>query len=239
MKIAIIEDSPKEEQQLVEYLQTYNQLQHLEMDIDHFEDGESFLQSDYGEYDIIFIDIYLTGINGLEIAKVIRQKDAEKILIFTTTSKDHAVESYRVKAFDYLLKPYQYELLVEVMERCLKQLNAKSKYIQVKEGRIQVKVLLKDIIYTDYNNHYIQIHTIERMIKSYMPFDQFAPMLLCYPSFLNCYRNCIINMDKVSKMDTTDFLMDNQERIPIARAKRAEIRQQYADYQFAKLEGTL
>lgn len=239
MKIAIIEDSPQEQYQLIEYLKTYNQLKHLELEIDHFESGEVFFASNNEDYDILFIDVYLSGMNGLEIAKRIRQKNEDKILIFVTTSKDHAVESYRVNAFDYLVKPYQYELLVEVMERCLKQLNTKSNYIQVKEGRIQVKVLLKDIIYTDYNNHYIQIHTAKRIIKSYMPFDQFAPMLLGNPSFLNCYRNCIINMDKVSKMDTTDFLMDNQERIPIARAKRAEIRQKYADYQFAILEGTV
>lgn len=73
-------------------------------------------------------------------------------------------------------------------------------------------------MYTDYYNHYIQIHTPNRMIKTYMSFAEFSPLLLKYKQFISPYRNCMINMDYVQQMDDHDFLMKDQVQIPINRA---------------------
>ena len=100
-----------------------------------------------------------------------------------------------------------------------------------------VKILIRDILYADYDNHYIQIHNKENIIKTYLSFQDFSPLLLKYPQFLNCYRNCIINMDSVDSLHDHDFVLTNGERLPITREKRLEIRQLYADYAFQKLNG--
>lgn len=97
------------------------------------------------------------------------------------------------------------------------------------------RILIRDIMYTDYYNHYIQIHTPGRMIKTYMSFAEFSPLLLKYKQFLSPYRNCMINMDYVQQMDDHDFLMKDQVQIPINRARKSEIRQAYADYSFKRL----
>ena len=185
----------------------------------------------------IFLDIYMPGLSGIETASEIRKLDANCLLVFSTTSSDFAVKSFRVRAFDYLVKPYKYEQLAEIMTLAEKALNKSSRYIEVKESREMVKILIRDILYADYDNHYIQIHTKENIIKTYLSFQDFSPLLLKYPQFLNCYRNCIINMDSVDSLHDNDFVLTNGERLPITRAKRLEIRQLYADYAFQKLNG--
>ena len=78
-----------------------------------------------------------------------------------------------------------------------------SHYIEVKESRVMVKIPIDTILYTDYFNHYIQIHLADRIVKTYMRFEDFSKLLLCYPQFISCYRNCIINLDKVVRLEKT------------------------------------
>ena len=126
------------------------------------------------------------------------------------------------------------------MEYCLSRMQKGQRhYIEVKESRIMTKIRLDDILYTDYFNHYIQIHLSERIVRTYMRFSDFSPMLLCYPQFICCFRNCIINMDKVTSLLKTDFVLSSGERLPITRNLRPQVQQEYADYQFRKLNGGL
>lgn len=238
MNIAIVEDLYADRRFLCDLVSRYCQKNRIVVQTQLFESGESFLaRFSRGQYDIIFLDIYMAGIDGMQTAQEIRRIDADCLLIFTTSSESHAVRSFRVRAFDYLVKPYSYEQFEEVMRLCDSALAKQARYIEVKEGRALRKILLPDIIYTDYYNHYIQIHTASQMIRTYISFKEFAPLLLKYPQFLCCYRNCIINMDRVNLMDEKDFVMENGERMPISRSQRNEIRQHYADYVFESLNG--
>jgi DNA-binding LytR/AlgR family response regulator len=112
-----------------------------------------------------------------------------------------------------------------------------SHYIEVKESRVMVKIPIDTILYTDYFNHYIQIHLADRIVKTYMRFEDFSKLLLCYPQFISCYRNCIINLDKVVRLEKTSFVLTSGEHLPITRSLRLQIHQQYADYQFRKING--
>lgn len=238
MNIAIIDDNPDDRATLFGYLETYFNDFPIYKTIQAFDNAEAFLDVwKKGIFDLIFIDIILSGISGMETAAKIRAEDSDCLIIFSSYSKEYGVQSYRVRAFDYLLKPYTYEQFKGTLGLCKAEFQRRGKYIEVKESRTYVKILLDDIIFTDYFNHYIQIHTESRMIRSYMRFDAFAPMLLAYPQFLCCYRNCIVNMDKVASIEKYDFVMATREHVPITRANRQSICQQYADYQFNKLNG--
>ncbi len=238
MNIAIIDDNQEDRSLLLGYFDEYFKQFPIYKTIQVFDSGESFMRSwKKGAFDFIFIDIVLGDSNGVEIAGRIRQDDPDCLIIFSSVSSEYGVQSYRVRAFDYLLKPYSYAQFKATLDLCHKEFQKHGKFIEVKESRTYVKILLDDIIFTDYFNHYIQIHTRQRVVKSYLRFEAFAPMLLAYPQFLCCYRNCIINMDKVSSVEKFDFVMNTREHVPITRAERRAIYQQYADYQFNKLSG--
>lgn len=237
MQIAIVDDNELDSKLLSSYIKTYSYQSQILPHVEIFSSSQSFLKSfECTTYHVVFLDVYIDEINGMNIAEKIREKDEKVIIIFNTCSLDHAIRGYRVRATDYLVKPCTYSEFEKTINHCTKIINNQSRFIEVKDGRIFVKILLSEIVYVDYSNHYIQIHTRNRIIKSYQYFDDFAPTLLEYDNFLHCYRNCIINMDEVATLDVNDFIMKTKERIPIAKAKRTMIRQQYADYKFKKLE---
>ena len=238
MNIAIIEDSGQELSLLERCLQSYLSSRQVYRVIDTYTSGEAFLENSPSKsYDLVFLDILMEGISGIEVARKIRETDSECLLIFISSSKEYALQGFEVRAFDYLLKPLSEERFQKTMDLCQNELAKHIRYIEVKESRTLVKIPLNEIIYTDYYNHYIQIHTAARLIRSYQQFDVFSPLLLCYPQFLCCYRNCIVNMDHVDSVDKHDFVMENGERVPITRGNRNSIYQQYADYQFLKING--
>ncbi len=238
MNIAIIEDSGQELSLLERCLQSYLSSRQVYRVIDTYTSGEAFLENwPSKSYDLVFLDILMEGISGIEVARKIRETDSECLLIFISSSKEYALQCFEVRAFDYLLKPLSEERFQKTMDLCQNELAKHIRYIEVKESRTLVKIPLNEIIYTDYYNHYIQIHTAARLIRSYQQFDVFSPLLLCYPQFLCCYRNCIVNMDHVDSVDKHDFVMENGERVPITRGNRNSIYQQYADYQFLKING--
>lgn len=238
MNIAIVDDNMKECKDLINYIKQYCTEHQIHSQIRSFETGSEFL-SDFqnNTYDLIFLDIYLGEENGVEIARSIREKNTNVAIIFSTSSEAHAIEGFQVRAVDYLVKPYDHDTFSRTMDHCTQSISKHSYYIEVKEGRHYTKIFVTDIIYTDYYNHYIQIHTKDRVIRSYMSFSDFSPLLEQYPQFLSCCRNCLINMDEVESLEPQDFLMTNGERIPITRVLRSVVRQTYADYMFNWVSG--
>ena len=235
MKIAVIDDSAEDRKLLAEKIQNFCLRESLIYEIRSFSSGNEFLLDSRTDWDIIFLDIFMNEIDGMTVARTLRGNNVSSLIVFTTSSRDYAIESYDVRAFHYLVKPIEQDKLDEVLRLSEKSIRSRNHYIEVKEGRIMSRILIRDIMYTDYYNHYIQIHTPGRMIKTYMSFAEFSPLLLKYKQFLSPYRNCMINMDYVQQMDDHDFLMKDQVQIPINRARKSEIRQAYADYSFKRL----
>lgn len=235
MKIAVINDSAEDRKLLAEKIQNFCLRESLIYEIRSFSSGNEFLLASRTDWDIIFLDIFMNEIDGMTVARTLRGNNVSSLIVFTTSSRDYAIESYDVRAFHYLVKPIEQDKLDEVLRLSEKSIRSRNHYIEVKEGRIMSRILIRDIMYTDYYNHYIQIHTPGRMIKTYMSFAEFSPLLLKYKQFLSPYRNCMINMDYVQQMDDHDFLMKDQVQIPINRARKSEIRQAYADYSFKRL----
>ncbi len=240
MNIAIIDDSIEESCHLSHFIETYCSDAHLSQNTSVFTSTTRFLKSwRSGAFDLVFVDIYFGDTPaGIRLAERIRRDDSACSIIFTTVSTDFALAGFEIRALDYLVKPISYSKFCHTMDFYLAHLPKKqSPYIEVKESRIMVKIPIDSILYTDYFNHYIQIHLDDKIIRTYMRFAEFSPMLLDYPQFICCYRNCIINMDKVAALEKTEFIITSGEHLPITRNLRPQIHQEYADYQFHKLNG--
>lgn len=190
MKIAVIDDSAEDRKLLAEKIQNFCLRESLIYEIRSFSSGNEFLLASRTDWDIIFLDIFMNEIDGMTVARTLRGNNVSSLIVFTTSSRDYAIESYDVRAFHYLVKPIEQDKLDEVLRLSEKSIRSLQHYIEVKEGRIMSRILIRDIMYTDYYNHYIQIHTPGRMIKTYMSFAEFSPLLLKYKQFLSPYRNC-------------------------------------------------
>lgn len=238
MTIAIMDDSTQDIKTLYEHISRYCKEHKTHMQIKSFTNEAALLQSLKSEkYSLVFLDIYMQESSGIQTAKKLRKLCPKCQIIFCTNSSEHAVKAFRLHALDYLTKPYTYAQLEDALNHYESIAERFAHYIELKEGRYQTRVLITDIMYADYRNHYIQVHTTSSVIRSYMSFGNFSPMLAPYGQFLWCYRNCMVNMDYVDSWDDTHFILKNGENIPIFKTCKREIIQAYANYVFEYVNG--
>lgn len=204
-----------------------------------FASGEAFLETfQKGLYDIIFLDIYMDGITGMDTAKRIRALDGDCRLIFITSTIEFAVDSYDVDSSYYLVKPYPYEKLCQALTRCSASLieNSQSLLVPTKNG--SVRLFLHSIAYTEYSNRRILIHQKNgEELTVTISQKELSETLLAYPYFCDCYRGILVNLESVSRLLDGGFLLDSGQTIPISRLKYREVREQFLQFSYAATRG--
>ena len=150
MNIAIIDDISTDAEALKNIAVSYFEKKQIRAEICHFFSAEEFFE-DYqpGKFQILFLDIYMDGMTGMEAARRIRRQSDNCILVFVTTSSDFAVESYDVGASYYLLKPFQPEKLCSILDSFQSRHLLASRYIEVVSDRVPIRVPLRSILYAD------------------------------------------------------------------------------------------
>ncbi len=200
--------------------------------VEEFSSGEDFLSQFQPEaWDVIFIDQYMAGLSGIDTARKIREQDKLAALVFVTTSVSHAVESYGVRACGYLVKPYDYGDFEKTMELAGLEKIRNARFIRVERE----KVLLREILWCDKDEHYTQIHTDRRgVLRFRLSFAELNGLLAPYPQFLPCYKGCIVNAERVERIDALAFRMDNGASVPFARREKKKLEGLYSAYLFQR-----
>lgn len=177
----------------------------------------------------------MDGINGIEIARNFRKFNKDCMLIFTTTSRDHALEGFQVRAMHYLVKPYSEEDLISLFDEILSRIPAPEKILELKINGSDLQVPFKTIIHAEHFSHMIRIFTTtgkELVIRQ--SFGTFTAPLIEDSRFFICNRGTIINMEHAIDFDGTMFLMDNGNKIGVSRELSKSARQHFMDYLFQK-----
>ena len=232
MHIGICDDCKSDMELLIRYIKQYMDTLHLDYTLSTFESGEDFLESiPTNKYDMVFFDIYMKEKTGVETAGILRKTDQNCLIIFTTTSLDHALDGFAVGAVHYLVKPLNYEDVEVGLNRC-KQLFAQAeKYIEVKTGRVITPILIKDMVFAEVYSNKVLIHTNSEEIKAYISLDELTKLL---PSdiFLRCHRSYIVNMNYISSQEGSDFILKNGAKVPIPKKELQLMRKYYTEYLF-------
>ena len=168
LRIAIVEDNPDELKVLVKALNTYSSNRDEEFKITHFPSGESFLEGYTKGFDLIFFDIALSGLSGMQTAESLRKIDADIPIIFVTNLAQFAVKGYEVDAYAFIVKPVNYPDLEFKMDKLIERIRSKQeKKILIKTGPQHVAVLVSDILYVEILGHKIIYHTIRGDFETY------------------------------------------------------------------------
>ena len=229
LQIAICEDSKSEEETLTMLIHESR----LPVNIQSFSTGEAFLEVfAAGIYDLIFLDVYMGELTGVQTAERIRALDTQVVIVFTTTSEDFTREGYRLNAYKYMLKPISYEDVLDSLELAtIKRDRAQGATIQIVCEGEPVTLPLANIEFIEASNRrsifnmedgstYATLTTIDALEK-----------LLPSPRFLRSHRAFIVNLDHVIDVDE-DFIMDNGTRAYIRVKDFRKIKHAYDDYLF-------
>ncbi len=231
MKIAIVDDDERIYERLSGYMR---ELLGGSVIIHGFSSGEEFLSSfKCGAFDIVFLDIFMEQLTGMDVAREIRKTDKAVEIVFSTTSNEYASESYEVNACYYLHKPFGIERVRAMLER----INAAEL-----EARLTVKLpdggsaVLRDIIYADFADHKVTLHLkdgINQTVRA--PFAEIEALLCAYPYFISPSKGIIINFHEVKCQNDGTLTMNGGSIVPISRRKAKEVAEAYSSFRFEKL----
>ena len=201
--------------------------------IEYFECGEDLVEkyeSGKQKYDLLILDIYMKYMDGMDAAKRIRRYDRNAAIIFLTTTPDYAVESYEVRATDYLLKPVSEGWMGEALNHFLEE-----HYPKVRQSLLMIsgssgrRIAYDDILYIESRRMNLRVvcskgveHTIRKKlddVQEELPENR----------FLRCNQSFIVNMDYIRDADN-NFTMCNGDIIPIKVREKKKIRKRYFDY---------
>lgn len=238
MRIAIVDDNGAERGALAAQVRAALERRCIAGAIMEYADGNSFLAAARAErFALAFLDIYMEGMDGVSAARALRAFDTDCALVFTTTSTDHALDGYRVRAMQYLVKPYTAAEVEGVFDELARLLPAPEQYIQVKAGRQALRLRLGDILYAEHFQHQIHIHTADsRETVSRMTFGDFAAQLSGDRRFLICGRGVLVNLAHVSDFDGRAFTLPGAV-LPVSRSFADKARAAFGEYLFRRKEG--
>ena len=230
MRIAICEDNANDAAEIRSYLEQHFERNGFVGEIDAFKSGEALLASfSPGAYDIVFLDIYLDGISGIDAARKIRDTDPDCTLVFITIDSAHMPAGFALRAASYVVKPITPEQMETALLQCRRIFLKNARYIEVKTGGQNVRIPLVKIQYVEMRDKAASIYTTDGLIRTYTPMSQIESQLGGKP-FLRCHRTYIVNMLHVADLLESDFQMRDGARVPIRKNGMKEIRRTVSDF---------
>lgn len=234
MRIAIVDDVTAERTLLRSRLESQVRSRHLSVQIFEFDSGEAFLAAAKEQpFTVLFLDIYMGGITGVETATELRHFDSECLLVFTTTSTDHALDGFRVRAMHYLVKPYAEEEVGTLLDEILRRIPKADKHIVMKVNGSNIQLSFRDIVSAEHYAHQIHVKTASgRTFVTRQSFGEFTAPLKTDERFFVCGRGVIINMEHAADIGNGSFTMDDGSIVGISRDLVKPARQAFMDFLF-------
>lgn len=186
-----------------------------------FNSGEELLQSKE-DFDIVFLDIMMDGLDGMKTAKRIRKKASCRLLVFISASRDYVFDAYDVEAFWYLVKPVEREKLKQVLKKAVLKTEAASPdFILVNKGRQKQKIFLRDILYFEIMGRLIDIHKTGG-ISDYYGKISILEEELREKGFFRCHKSYLVQLKYVKGYNRQEAVLDNGEKIPVSKRRYEE-----------------
>lgn len=210
---AIVEDEKSAFEILKKHIEHFSKESGVIFDIHYFPNGFDYLEAK-NTFQLIFLDIEMPGINGMELAKKIRTQDENVILIFITNMVQYAIKGYEVDALDYVLKPINYSRFEALMKKTMRILSThKNDEIVVKTTGGTAKIYLSDLYYVEVLDHLLVYHTKNGDYEVWRSLTS-AEKELPQESFSRCNHSTIVNL-KYIVGNEKDTIYVTDKRIPL------------------------
>jgi len=234
--IAVCDDNIDDLSNMISLINHYQVSKNFNMEYTTFPNGFELVSVlEKGKlFDVYCLDIIMPGFTGIEVAKEIRRFDKNAPILFFTFSTEYALESYSVKAVNYILKPVSKEKFFFTFDDILEQIKAKKDEdaIIVKSSEGIQKILVSNLVFVEIMGRRVFYHLRSgKVIECTDSFSSVCDSLLKYGCFIKPHRSYLVNMQYVDTIDNHRVVLQTLSSIPIAQGKVREIKQQYLSYQ--------
>lgn len=198
MNCIIVDDEYPAIQELNYFVENFSSIKVLQKFDDSLKALE-YIQNN--PVDVIFLDISMPKLDGIALSRVIKTLKNRPLLVFITAYQEHALEAFEVAAFDYILKPFSEERIVDTLKRLEKQSNVKcssNKITLWKNDKMYV-IDIKDICFCRASEHEVFVYTAEGVYKTMSSISDFSSKLP-QQNFFRCHRSYVVNIDKIKEI---------------------------------------
>lgn len=251
MRIAICDDEPEIRNDIEKKIRPL----YPGMEILLYEKGQALLKAE-APFDIVFLDIRMEGMNGMEAARALRAAGSDAVIIFVTALEEYVYEAFDVGAFHYLVKPLDagkfYEVLSKAVTECRNRVTERGDrgeecgnavaeaarmkpVITVKTGAVTERVRLSEIYYLEVFNRKIILHKKDGVIEFYGKMKELEQRL--GDDFMRTHRAYLVNLGYVQKYNAAEITLENGQTVLIAKQKYAPFVKQYMRYVRKKAGG--
>lgn len=237
LHVAIVDDLSGDAEQIAKFLSAYGAEHALSFQTELFSSGEAFLQAAHpGNYSLVFLDILMGGINGMETAKKFRATDPQALLVFVTTEAGYALEGYDVDAAGFLVKsfPPDQEAFFRLMDRLESRLRP-IPLLELSDGSTHLKLSTDVLLYIDVKNHELTLHALEVTYYLRTPMEKLKSLLPQDGRFFQCHRGVIVNLDWVESVEKQVVTMKNGDILPVSRRNHKALVEARLSWNFKKL----
>ena len=231
LKICVLEDESLPLERMKAYLHQF-QIEHSDFEymLETYSSAFDLLEHYSRDVDLLFLDIRVPDMSGMEAAKRIREIDQNVMILFVTNLTQYAIEGYSVNAFDYILKPLAYNSFSSKLERALRMLSYRSSDItldlRTRDGGR--RVFADSITYIEISNHDIIVHVGAEQIRQWGTLSKFEAQLR-EAHFVRCNSSYLVNLKYVQKV-RGDQLLVGGDTLSISRPRRKEFLNALAQY---------
>ena len=234
MKIAVCDDEELFIDSICTLLKEWSRNTHTSLTLFRFTNGDDLIDTHQKEcMDLILLDILMPLLNGIDTAKELRYLDQAVPIIFLTSSRDFAVESYEVKAFHYLVKPVDTKKLFPVLDDFLKLLHLPKNTFTAQTGNSFLQIMIFDVNYLEAQNKQVLFHMSDgKIITVHERFSKCAEVFSPQIGFYHCHRSYIVNLSNVKQFSKSEITTFNHKTIPISRNRYAAFKEAYFQHMF-------
>ena len=225
MNIAVVDD----EKVIMEHIGSLIKKQMPDCYLEFYATGEELLRAEK-RFDIVFLDIQMDGMDGIETAGRLRKKQDEIVLIFVTGSREYVFDAIDLYAFHYLLKPVDESKFREVLERAAGEAAKKKIKRELFIKKRNLMLDQADILYIESRAKKVEIHTAssKKMIEIYATMEEMERQL--GEDFYRCHRAYIVNMSHITEYDNDGITITNGDKIYLTKKKYGDFVKAYMWY---------
>ena len=198
--------------------------------VDDQPETRELLRQDLLDDSLIFLDICMKGMNGIEAAERVRKRSARCLIVFLTSSREYAFDAFPIHPFDYLVKPYQTSQLEHVLSGAIRLMEESEPQVEIRMPRQTVRMPHGQIAAIASHGHTLDVFTVSgsRLI-SLQTFAELEAMLQGDERFLPCNRGVLVN-------DGDSIILMNGMRFPIRQRNRLEMVNRFSEYQIRRMK---
>ncbi len=234
VRLAIVEDDEQLHSYYGKMIEAWAKAQNVRLNITYVESAEEYLFK-YGEqhlFDILFLDVCMKDMNGMELARKIRTFDRRVQIVFLTGKTEFVFEGYEIGAVRYLVKPVKENELIKALDACMEKLaGSRDDYLTIKYHGENLRLSRSDIVSVKVEGHYLQMQTTDEVYEWKASLREMMDKLDS-EKFVMANRSVLVNLEFVSKITREECILENGESIPVSRGAYGPLNEAFMKYFF-------